>query len=140
MVEFNTDGSLKLPGHITKSLDDERLRMVNQRCVKVERDVISTYAPKRCVLHIILSKKFINDDFIVNIFRNVNDNIKTPMKIKKVDDKEFDVEVGSDFRRCTDCNSLISRYREFLDGNVIEKKGSCTFESRKNFCYEDHFD
>ena len=64
-----------------------------------------------------------------------------PCKLNIVNEKEFEVEIGTDLRRCTDCCSLVGRYREFLDGNLIEEKGTCTFEGRsRNFSYEDYFD
>ena len=62
------------------------------------------------------------------------------MKFNKINDKEFEIEVGTNFRRCSDCNKLVNQYREFMDGCVIEDKGSCTHEPRSNFSYEDHFD
>ena len=60
----------------------------------------------------------------------------------RLSEKEFKVKIGTCFRRCSDCSSLISRYREFIDWNIIELHGSCTFSQNRgsNFYYEDHFD
>lgn len=84
-MEFNPDGSIKLPATLAKKNEDDKQRMI--------------------------------------------------------DTKNFEVEIGTDFRRCTDCTSLLNKYREFLDQNLIEKKGNCTFEGRRStFCEEDCFE
>ena len=83
------------------------------------------------------------DDFLSELesYDNFKNNVSVPNSLKKINCREFEVEIGTDFRRCTECNSLINRYRDFLDGNIIEENKGCTFEGRKkNFCYEDHFD
>ncbi len=141
MVEFNPDGSIKLPGYMQKKREDDSNRLKNQRCIKIKREVISFTAPKKCSLHITLSERITDIRFIENIYNYFRENASVPTTIKKINEKEFIVEVGTNFKRCSDCNSLVNRYREFLDGNLIDIKGSCTSEGRqKNFCYEDYFD
>jgi hypothetical protein len=139
MVEFNPDGSIKLPDRLTKNREENKEKLKNQRCIRVKRDLVSFSAPKKCVLHITLSDAILDNRFISTIYGAFKNRAKAPNSINKVNEKEFDVEIGTDFRRCTDCNSLINAYREFLDGLVIDEKGSCTFEERK-FFYEDYFD
>ena len=140
-MEFNPDGSIKLPERIAKKKQEDRINLNSRRCIKVEREAVSFTAPKKCVLHITLSEVFQDNRFVENIYGFFRETAAVPAKIKKIDEKHFDVEIGTDFRRCSDCNSLVNRYREFLDGNIIEEKGSCTSEGRKkNFCYEDYFD
>jgi hypothetical protein len=141
MIEFNPDGSIKLPERLTKKKQEESVKLTSQRCIKVKKEMVSFTAPKKCILYITLSD-FINDNrFIENIYGFFKQNASVPVKITKKGEKNFEIEVGTDFRRCSDCNSLIGRYREFLDGNLIEEKGSCTFEGRKqNFCYDDYFE
>ena len=64
--------------------------------------------------------------------------VQVPIKIEKINDKQFEIEIGTDFKRCTDCNRLINRYKEYLEWNFIEEKGSCTFEGRaRKFYFED---
>ena len=41
---------------------------------------------------------------------------------KKITENEFEIEVGTDFKRCSDCTNLMGRFAEFLDNNIIEKK------------------
>lgn len=141
MVEFNPDGSLKLPGQMARRNEEKKEKLRKQRCIKIKRDVVNFTAPKKCVLHITLSEAFSDNKFIENIYRYFNADATVPNKIKKINETQFEVEIGSEFKRCSECNALINRYREFLDGNIIEEKGSCTFEGQKrNFCYEDYFD
>jgi hypothetical protein len=141
MVEFNSDGSIKLPGALAKKVEDNKDKMQRQRCIKITKDVVSFTAPKKCVLQVILSEAFSDNTFIHNIYNYFNQNAAVPTKIKQIEDRLFEIEIGTDFRRCSDCSTLIGKYREFLDGNLIEEKGNCTFEGRQNnFSYEDYFD
>ena len=138
-MEFNPDGSLKLPGSAQKKNDLEKRRMRIGKCIKLERDVVQTKAPKKCHLHISLSDAIQDKRFIDTIYSAFRKRASVPSKMIKIDEKSYMVEIGTDFKRCTDCCSLISEYRQFLDGNMIEKKGSCTFGMKKSFEYEDYF-
>ncbi|MCK5283486.1 MAG: hypothetical protein KAK00_08840 [Nanoarchaeota archaeon] len=141
MVEFNPDGSIKLPSSIIRREKETQNKMKNQRCISVRKDIISDRPPKSCNLIIRLSDKIIDFRFIDTIFTQFKIFSSVPIQLKKISDREYLVEVGTHFKRCSDCNSLISRYREFLDGNLIEDKGTCTYKGRdKGFCYEDYFD
>ncbi len=142
MVEFNPDGSLKLPGQILAKKEENEKKMRSQKCIKIRREVINFSAPKKCVLEITLSDAYNGDHrFINTIYGYFKNRATVPNKLTQINDKEFEIEIGTDFRRCSDCNSLINQFREFLDGNLIEEKGSCTFAGQKrNFEYEDYFD
>jgi len=141
MAEFNSDGSIKLPSNIARLKEEQKNKLTNQRCIQIEKDVVSTYAPKICKLRITLSDAITDSRFIQTIYTEFNRGAATPSKLIEINEKEFEVQVGTDFRRCTDCTKLITQYREFLYGNLIEKKGTCTFETiKKEFCFEDYFD
>ena len=141
MVEFNPDGSIKLPEQFARNKEENKEKLKSRRCIKITRQIVSFTSPKKCILHIILSDVISDNRFIGNIYNYFKEKASVPTKIEKLNDREFKIEVGTDFRRCSDCNSLINQYREFLDGNIIEEKGSCTFEGmKKNFSYEDYFD
>lgn len=140
MVEFNPDGSLKLPSHITNKLEEDKSKMKNQRCVKIKKEVVSYKPPKKCVLQLRLSEAFKDKAFVQNIFKSVNEKSVSPMSIKQLSDYDFEITIGSDFKRCSDCSALIRAYKEFLYNNVIEDKGTCTYEGIKQFNYEDYFD
>ena len=141
MVEFNPDGSLKIPSIIAKKDEENKQKMRSQRCIKINREVVNFSAPKKCVLRITLSNAISDNRFIDTIYGYFKKRAAVPSKLTKISEREFEIEIGTDFRRCTDCNSLINEYREVLYGNIIEVKGSCTFEGQiKNFAYEDYFD
>ena len=141
MVEFNPDGSIKLPSYVLAAQKKNQERLNTQKCIQIEKRVINFSAPKKCRLTITLSPSISDKRFIENIYADFKEKAAVPTKLIMINDKEFEVEVGTDFRRCTDCCNLVNRYREFLDGNLIEKKGNCTFEGRmKNFSFEDYFD
>ena len=140
-MEFNADGSIKLPASLAKKNDEDKQRMQSQRCITVFKDLVSTTAPKKCILQITLSNALHDNRFIETIYREFKQTASVPSKIRQIDAKNFEVEIGTDFRRCSDCTSLLNKYREFLDGNLIEKKGNCTFEGRRStFCEEDCFE
>lgn len=141
MVEFNADGSIKIPGQLAKVNEKNEQRLKSERCMRIKREVISFSAPKCCVLHLTISESFPDSRFVETIYNDFIRTAAVPSKIIKVNDRQFDIEIGTDFRRCTNCNSLVNRYKEFLDDNVIDEKGSCTFEGKKSsFYYEDHFE
>lgn len=139
MIQFNPDGSIKLPDYVAEEKNKKQYRMEKTRCAHVRKEVVNTYPPKSCKLHIKLSKMITNVDMIENAFNTFRINAETPCRIIKIEDKEYHIEVGTNFRRCSECNQLIGRLRDILDGNVILDKGSCTLKERE-FCYEDHFE
>ena len=138
MVEFNPDGSIKLPELFARKKQENKEKLKQQRCILIKREIVSFTAPKKCVLHITLSDTLSDNRFIETIYKYFKEKASVPNKLVKINEKEFKVEIGTAFRRCTDCNSLINRYREFLNGNLIDDKGSCMFEGR-SYCYEDYF-
>lgn len=139
-MEFNPDGSIKLPDRLLKQKKDDEFRMKNGLCATIKKEVISTKSPKKCTLSISLSEKFTDDNFVMGIYKQFMDSSEVPSKLSKINNGEFEVSIGTCFSRCRDCNNLVNRFREFLEGNLIEVKGSCSFESNRSFCYEDHFD
>jgi len=101
---------------------------------------VYTKAPKKCILHIEVSKKFDQTEFIKSIFNFGTEGNETPMKLIQKDTHEFKVEVGTAFRRCQECVKLSNRYREALQGCMVLDKGNCTFEGlQKTWTFEDYF-
>ncbi len=139
-MEFNPDGSLKLPDTLAKQKQEHTQKMQCQRCIKIRKEIVSSYSPKKCALQITLSHAISDNRFIQTLYHEFKQHATVPTKLKQDSDKEFNIEISTDFRRCSDCCALINKYKEFLDGNVIEEKGACSFEGRKNFAYEDYFD
>jgi hypothetical protein len=138
--EFNPDGSLKFPEGMMRQKADAEKKMRAQRCISIKKELVSSKPPKKCVLHITLSDAFLDSRFVETIYKEFRERSEVMSKLIKINDKEFDVEIETCFSRCSDCSSLISSFGEFLDGNVIERKGSCTYAGRNlNFSEEDYF-
>jgi hypothetical protein len=133
MIEFNPDGSIKLPERLQKKEEENKVKMQCQRCIKITRSIVNFDSPKKCVINIKLSDAMPNNRFIDGLYKYFQQKAQVPSKITKISEKEFEVEIGTDFRRCSDCCSLVNRYREFLDGNVIEDKGNCTYRGPAGF-------
>ncbi|MEA3430079.1 MAG: hypothetical protein U9R08_02300 [Nanoarchaeota archaeon] len=137
-IQFNPDGSIKLPEQFAKRKQDLTNKMNNARCIVIDREIVSTYSPKQCRLSIKTSKH-VNQGFIENVYKYFT--AQTPMKLKQISETEFHVEIGTDFRRCSDCTALISRLRNALNGHIIVNQGTCTFKQKqREFCFEDYFD
>ena len=139
MIQFNPDGSIKLPEKFQQHKDNVEKRMQKGRCITIRKDLVSSYPPKTCSLQIKLSDAIYDSSFVEKVYKGFRERAEVPTKLKKISEKEFQVEVGTCFRRCSDCNALVARFRTSLDGNVIEDIGSCTYEKRE-FSYEDYFD
>ncbi len=139
MIKFNPDGSIKLPEAIAKSRRERENKLKNERCVLIRKEMVSIRPPKKCVLCIKVSDAINEAGFVEKTYHFFRQNAEVPAKLTKINEKEFEVEIGTSFRRCTECNSFVRRLRDFLDDNVIEDKGSCSFEQR-NFAYEDYFE
>lgn len=139
MIQFNEDGSIKLPENFQKQKDNQEKRMQKGRCILIRKDLVSSKPPKKCSLQIKLSDMIYDNSFVERVHNVFRERAEVPTKLKKISEKEFEIEIGTCFRRCSDCNTLIARFRNSLDGNIIEDKGSCTYEKRE-FCYEDYFD
>ena len=139
MVEFNEDGSIKLPAALQKSKQDKEYRMKVGRCMLIRKNMISFTSPKKCMLKLRLSDPIDDNGFVEKLYQYFCNESQVPTKLTKLNEKEFEVEVGTDFRRCSDCTKLINKFRGFLEGNIIEEKGNCSYERNSNFCYEDYF-
>lgn len=142
MIEFNPDGSIKMSDKMAVQKSRQDNKMQNTNCLRIRKEVISVKAPKSCAIHITLSDKITDDRFIENIYSYFSKNSEVPTKLIKIGPKEFKVEIGTSFRRCQECSTLISRFREFMHSNVIENEGNCSYSQRRsqNFNYEDYFD
>ena len=126
-MQFNPDGSLKIGGSAGRKQEEETRKMRDTRCVRITRDATKTDSPKQCTLHLEASPH-LEAGYIERAFGLFSKRIESTMLIRHVSDKEFQIVVGGEFSRCRDCNYFVSAMREGLFGNVIEKKGTCTFK------------
>ncbi|MBW2965081.1 hypothetical protein KY363_06495 [Candidatus Woesearchaeota archaeon] len=140
MVEFNPDGSIKIPAKLAASRAEEDTRMKVGRCMVIRKEIVSVRPPKVCELHLTTSDRITDLRFVENIFQEWTERAEVPAKLSRLSGSEFKVEIGTCFSRCSDCTRLIQKYRVFLDSNVIEKKGGCEYGANRKFSYEDYFD
>lgn len=141
MVGFNPDGSIILPAGMAREKDDQEGRMRHGRCVRVRKEVVNDRPPKKCVLHVKVSEKVPMVDVMMVPYKGFVSATITPTRFNKINDKEAQVEIGSEFRRCSDCEALIKRFGEQLEGNIIVEDGNCASRKREQeFCDEDYFD
>ena len=121
-MEFNPDGSIKLPSKFAKQAKKMNIR----------KDIISEYAPKSCRMSIAGDKQKII--WVLSRFE-----CDTPIKKVETDDG-FDVEIGSDFKRCSDCKNLSYRLSASVNGDSSIDIGTCTAKGvHPQFCEEDYF-
>jgi len=139
MVEFNSDGSIKIAENIQESSAKKKARVDSKKCLMITKQVVSDKAPKSCIINLKLSDKMDNIHFVSSLFYQFCGKAEVPARLHKISEKEYNVEIGSHFKRCSDCTALINRFKEYLDGNVIVDKGNCPLED-KDFAYEDHFE
>ncbi|MFP4656372.1 MAG: hypothetical protein ACLFNK_02230 [Candidatus Woesearchaeota archaeon] len=130
-MEFNPDGSLKLGPGMKK--EDPKRKLETERCIHVRRDIVYERPPKKCRLLVSFSK--LMQPFLENTFA------ETPVEIRRLDTHEFNVDIGSSFKRCNECNKFVTGLSGKVPGNLIEDKGTCTFRGRtQTFAFEDHFE
>jgi hypothetical protein len=141
MFQFNPDGSLKLSQGTLQKKQEDTDRMKRGKCILIHKEMVNFTAPKKCILRVKLSDAISDNRFMDTIYAYFKAQAEVPTKFIKLNDKEFDIEIGTHFKRCSDCTKLINRYKEFLDDNLIEEKGNCTYVGpNRNFSYEDYFD
>jgi hypothetical protein len=143
-LEFNADGSIKLPTQLAVAAADKERQMKVGRCFHVRKEVLSgAQAPggKKCVLHVTVSDKMLAEMPVEKIHKwFLQANPETPTKVVKIDASRYTVEIGTAFRRCSDCTSFINRLKSYADGNIVMEKGFCSYEGpQRNFSYEDYF-
>lgn len=139
MLQFNSDGSIKLPEKMANSRSRKQDKMRNERALILRKEIICKTSPKKCKLTLFLSDKIEDSRFVETIFNQVKINFETPVKLFKENRREFYIEIGTAFKRCTECSKLINEYRQFINGNFFEENWGCTFKPRE-MCYEDHFE
>ncbi len=139
MIEFNPDGSLKIPPWMTQAKNDEHKILTNPFGMRIVKEVIRYESPKVCHLHITLSPHARTAASVQTITNDFKQHAQTPIKLTEKADKELTIEIGTSFRRCSECTSLIGRFRENAEENLILKKGNCPYEQH-SFSNEDYFE
>ena len=100
MIDFNPDGSIKIPVLMQKRMQENRDKFENTSCMLIKKEVVNFTAPKKCMLHMKVSDKVYNSGFVEQAFKQIKEASSVPLKITKLSEKEFDIEVGTHFKRC----------------------------------------
>ena len=126
-MEFNPDGSLKLGGSIAKQAQSDSSKMTSTRCVKITKYATKTTSPKLCTLSIVASPH-VESGFVERTYEFFKKRADATTKLTQLSSSEFELTIGGEFSRCKDCQMFVSSSRDYLDGNMIENKGTCTFK------------
>lgn len=125
-VEFNPDGSIKLPARLVKKKENEDKTFQDEPSIRIIRNQISTVTPLTCELLIQASDKLENFDKIETIFRQATGKFKhmANLCIRKIDNTHYSVKIISGIYRCSWCEN----FREYLGKEMNAKVinwGSC---------------
>ena len=127
-LEFNPDGSMKLPESMVKKKEDEDKIFQDEPCVRIIRDQISTVTPLTCELLIQASDKLDNFDKIEYIFETSKERVVhgvgADLSIKKINNKEYVVKIISGAYRCSWCENFRKGIERSMKVKVINW-GSC---------------
>jgi hypothetical protein len=125
-MEFNPDGSIKLPEGMAKKKEDDEKIFQNEPCVRVIIDEISTVTPLTCELTIQASDKVNNFDKIEYIFETSKERSmnESGLSIKKITNREYVVKIVSGKDRCSWCENFRNGIERSMGVKVINW-GSC---------------
>ncbi len=123
-----------------ETISRKEKKLKKERCIHIRKEIVSSFSPKSCKLIIRVSDAIDDPRFIGSVYEAFREKASVPSSLHKVTEREYYIDIGTHFKRCSDCTALISRYRDFL-GNVIEDNGTCiNVRPKREFCYEDYFD
>ncbi|MBU2637671.1 MAG: hypothetical protein KJ955_01740 [Nanoarchaeota archaeon] len=125
-VEFNEDGSIKLPELITKQKEENKKIFQNEPSIKIIRNQISSVRPLDCELKLHASDKLGNFEMIGGLFREAEGKFRhmANLSIKRVDGKMFIIRIISGQYRCDWCHKFRELLKNEFDSRVIDE-GSC---------------
>ena len=133
-MEFNQDGSLKLPEEEIKRRENKKQIFQDESAIKITRFQISSTTPLNCELTLHASNKLKEPEKIKQIFEKAKGKFKhmSELSILKIDDKEYKVKIISGRFRCSWCENFRNFLEEELDTKIINQ-GSCLFYSSSNY-------
>ncbi len=119
MVEFNSDGSIKLPGRMTRQQEENDVIFSSRPSFKMLRNQTSTITPLTCELHIEASKH-VNPNIIESVFNQAKNNFRTDagLSIRK-EEGRYIVKIVSGFNRCNWCHHFINSLSDSADARII---------------------
>ncbi len=126
MVEFNPDGSIKLPEHLIKNQENYDEDFRSKPCVRVVREQISERTPLKCELRIQASPLLRFPQRITSIFDTASQKFKhgAQLSIRREGEREYVVRIISGRYRCSWCEN----FRKYLKNELgvkVQEWGSC---------------
>ncbi|MEK6886207.1 MAG: hypothetical protein AABW88_00060 [Nanoarchaeota archaeon] len=128
MVEFNPDGSIKLPSRMTKQNDANDNLFATQPSFKILRNQTSTVTPLTCELHIEASKHILTPNIIELAFNEAKNNFKTDAGLTKTNNV---IKIVSGFNRCNWCHHFIDHLADRSNARII-RTDRCDDKTRNN--------
>jgi hypothetical protein len=124
-VEFNPDGSIKLPGKVKNKVNVESI-FRNHPAISVRRRQISTYNPLRCELIIKASDKVTNPSRIESLFNSARGKFKhmSQLSIRERNPHEYVVKIVSGSFRCSWCEKFRLYLGKEMNVKLIQE-GTC---------------
>lgn len=125
-MEFNDDGSLKVPeGRVKELVDDEKI-FKNEPSIIITKNQISMENPARCELIIELSKNVEKPERIKGVFNLCTGKFKHMAQLVMSDVKEnkYKVSIVSGQYRCSWCTNFMDFIAKEMDVKILGR-GSC---------------
>ena len=118
-VEFNPDGSIKLPEKIIKQREDSDNIFRNEQSIRVIKNQVSSVTPLECELIIEASDKLPDPERIKSIYTRATGKFRhlAQLRIQKINDRKYVVTIISGQYRCSWCEN----FREYLEKEMNVK-------------------
>ncbi|MFH1439956.1 MAG: hypothetical protein ABIG89_05285 [Candidatus Woesearchaeota archaeon] len=125
-IEFNSDGSIKLPGQMQEKKDKDNSDFNNRSAIRITKSKVSASTPLRCELTITASDKVTNPKIISFLFNECSKNFTggAELSIRQINEREYVVSIVSGYKRCTWCNLFLDYIRDETNF-AFQVKGYC---------------
>lgn len=122
-IEFNPDGSMKLPEEIVNKKENDDKIFQNKPSIRIIRNQSSVETPLTCELCIQASNKLENFDKIESIYKRATGKFRhmANLSFRKINNREYNVTIISGMYRCSWCEN----FRTFIEGEMNVKVINC---------------
>ncbi|MFH1064704.1 MAG: hypothetical protein V1729_06480 [Candidatus Woesearchaeota archaeon] len=126
-IEFNPDGSIKLPTKMASRRIAQDNTFDNYPCVRVTRDQISHSTPLKCDLIVDVSPKFMYPNRIETMYEFARDRFphEANMKMVKEGNRRYVISIISGRLRCSWCQAFRNHLQNNLECRFLQG-GSCS--------------
>lgn len=128
-LEFNCDGSLKVPNGFVKKLVDSDEVFKDDKAIRIVKKMVSCVNPLKCELLISCSNKFEEVGVVEKLFRSATGKFRhmAQLSFNKVNSYEFKVSIVSGQYRCSWCENFINYLGEKTDCKIIDETSCMSF-------------